>query len=263
MSAVDRFRELHASGLFVMPNPWDIGSARLLVHVGFPALATTSSGHAGSLGRLDQHVSRDELVAHAEAMANAVDVPLNIDSEHCFPDQPGGVARTVQLLGETGAAGCSIEDYDPATGSILPFEVAVDRVAEAAAAARASGLVVTARAENRLHGITDLDDTIRRLVAYGEAGAEVVYAPGLVELPEIERVVGEAGRPVNVLALPAAPPVSQLAAAGVRRISTGGALAWAAYGALVKAGRELLESGTTSYFAGSLSWADRSAAWEA
>ena len=263
MSAVDRFRELHASGLFVMPNPWDIGSARLLVHVGFPALATTSSGHAGSLGRLDQHVSRDELVAHAEAIAGAVEVPVNVDSEHCFPDQPGGVSRTVQLLGEAGAAGCSIEDYDPTTDSILPFEVAVDRVAEATAAARASGLVVTARAENRLHGINDLEDTIRRLTAYGEAGAEAVYAPGLVDLAEIERVVREVGRPVNVLALPAAPPVSELAAAGVRRVSTGGALAWAAYGALVKAGRELLENGTTSYFAGSLSWADRSTSWEA
>ena len=260
MAAVDQFRRLHVSGTFVMPNPWDIGSARLLEHLGFPALATTSSGHAASLGRLDQRVRRDELLAHAEAIAGAVAVPLNVDSEQCFPSEPGGVARTVELLGETGASGCSIEDYDQASAAILPFDLAVERVADAVRAATASGLVVTARAENHLHGVADLDDTIRRLTAFGQAGAEVVYAPGLVEAADIERVVREVGRPVNVLALPKAPTVGQLAALGVRRISTGGALAWVAYGALVKAGRELLDDGTTSYAAGMLSGADRSAA---
>jgi len=262
MSAVDRFRELHAEGLFVMPNPWDVGSARLLAYLGFPALATTSSGHAGSLGRLDQHVTRDELLAHAEAIAGAVDIPLNVDSENCFPGEPGGVTRTVTLIGETGAAGCSIEDYDPTSDVILPFDEAVARVAQAVEGAAASGIVVTARAENHLHGVNDLDDTIRRLTAYGEAGAGAVYAPGVVQPADIERLVKETGRPVNVLALPKTPPVGELAALGVRRVSTGGALAWAAYGAAARAGRELLEQGTTSYFEGSLSGADRSGAFE-
>lgn len=261
MSVMRQFRDLHATGMFVMPNPWDIGSARLLQQLGFPALATTSSGHAASLGRLDQHVTRDELLAHAEAIAAAVDVPVNIDAEDCFADQPGGVERTVTLIGTTGTAGCSIEDYDPRAGAILPFEVAVERVAAAVAAARSSGLVVTARAENLLHGITDLDDTIARLQAYGAAGAEVLYAPGLVKIADIARVVAEAGRPVNVLALPGVPAMPELAAAGVRRVSTGGSLAWVAYGSLVEAGRELLERGTTSYLAGSLKATERNAAF--
>jgi 2-methylisocitrate lyase-like PEP mutase family enzyme len=262
MSALDRFRDLHAAGTFVMPNAWDIGSARLLEQLGFVALATTSSGHAGSLGRLDQHVSRDELVAHAEALATSVGVPLSVDAEGCFPDEPGGVERTVSLLATTGAAGCSIEDYDPRTGTILPLDVAVERVAEAVAGARTGGLVLTARAENVLHGINDLDDTIARLVAYGEQGADVLYAPGLAERADIERVVREAGRPVNVLARAGAPSVPELADAGVRRVSTGGALAWVAYGALMEAGRELLERGTTSYLSRSLTAADRVAAFD-
>ena len=175
-----------------MPNPWDIGSAKLLASMGFEALATTSAGLAWSLGKLDMQVTRDELVAHVGRIADATPLPLNVDSERCFPDEPGGVAETVRLLADAGAAGCSIEDFDPATGEIEPLEVAAGRVAIAAGAAP---LVLTARAENHLHGIDDLDDTIARLVAYRDAGADVVYAPGLADLDAIKRVVDEVGVP--------------------------------------------------------------------
>lgn len=254
-----QFRALHATGTFVMPNPWDSASARLLASLGFPALATTSSGHAATLGRTDQHVSREELLAHAEAIARAVDIPLNVDAEHCFADDPAGVARTVELLAQTGAAGCSIEDYDPVRQGIEPVEVAVERVAAAAQVASSHGLVLTARAENHLYGGGDLDDTIARLSAYGAAGADVLYAPGLVHLDEIARVVAEVGRPVNVLLLARGPSVPELATVGVRRISTGGALARVAYGALVRAGRELQETGTATYAADAISGADLAA----
>src|SRR5688572_28398615 len=140
----DRFRALHRDGLFVMPNAWDIGSARLLVSLGFQAIATTSSGHAASLGRADQEVSRDELLSHVEALAASVDVPVSVDAERCFADDPGGVARTVELLAVAGAAGCSIEDYEPATKSIDAIDVATERVAAAAEAARKHDLVLTA-----------------------------------------------------------------------------------------------------------------------
>ena len=169
-----RFRELHADGIFVMPNPWDVGSAKLLASMGFEALATTSAGLAWSLGKLDMQVTRDELVAHVGRIADATPLPLNVDSERCFPDEPGGVAETVRLLADAGAAGCSIEDFDPATGEIEPLDVAAGRVAIAAGA---GPLVLTARAENHLHGIDDLNDTIARLVAYRDAGADVLYAP--------------------------------------------------------------------------------------
>ena len=229
-----------------MPNPWDVGSAKLLASMGFPALATTSAGLAWSLGKLDMRVTRDELVPHVAALAAATPLPLNVDSERCFPDDPGGVAETVRMLAEAGAAGCSIEDYDPATDSIDPIEVAAERVAVAAGAAP---LVLTARAENHLHGVDDLDDTIARLVAYRDAGADVVYAPGLADVGSISRVVDEVGIPVNVLALPTGPTVSELGAAGVRRVSTGGALAKAAYGALLAGARELHDDGTSRYSA--------------
>jgi 2-methylisocitrate lyase-like PEP mutase family enzyme len=246
MDVRSRFHELHAgTRLFVMPNPWDVGSARLLESLGFEALATTSSGFAASLGRLDQHVSRDELVAHVAAITAATSVPLNVDSENCFPDAPGGVAETVRLLREAGAGGCSIEDYDPRLDRIEDFDAAVARVSEAAGAA--DGLVLTARCENFLHGRPDLDETIARLVAYRDAGAHCVYAPGLRDLGDIKRVVDETGVPVNVLLLPNGPSTSELDSVGVRRASTGGALAAASYGTLVAAGRELLERGTSTY----------------
>ena len=243
----ERFRSLHGDGLFVMPNAWDVGSARLLAALGFEAVATTSSGHAASLGRPDQHVTRDELLAHVEALGAAITVPLSVDAERCFGDDPFGVGHTVGLIAEAGAAGCSIEDYDPRRDAIDPADLAVERVGAAAEAARRHGMVLTARAENHLHGVDDLDDTIARLVAYREAGAEVVYAPGLVEEDAIRQLVERVQAPVNVLALRHGPPVPRLAALGVRRVSTGGGLARAAYGALLTAARELRSAGTSTY----------------
>jgi 2-methylisocitrate lyase-like PEP mutase family enzyme len=250
----DRFRALHHEGLFVMPNPMDVGSARLLASMGFPALATTSSGHAASLGRADHGVRRDELLEHVSALAAAVDVPLNVDSERCFGDDPAGVAETVALLAEAGASGCSIEDFDPATGSIDPLEISVPRVAAAARAAREHGVVLTARAENHLHGVDDLDDTIARLRAYRDAGAEVVFAPGLVDSRQIRRLVQAVAVPVNVIAVRHGPSIPELATLGVRRVSTGGSLARAAYGAIASAADELRGPGTSTYLDGVLTW---------
>ena len=223
-TSTDRFRSLHAAGTFVMPNPHDLGSARLLAALGFTALASTSSGFAATLGRLDMSVSREELLTHVEALAAATDLPLNVDSERCYAEELAGVTETVELLAEAGAAGCSIEDWNPATGSIDPMDVAVERVGAAAAGADNTGIVLTARCENLLHGINDLDDTIARLRAYVAAGAEVVYAPGLADLGQIKTVVDAVGVPSNVLILPGGPSVAQLGEVGVRRISTGGLL---------------------------------------
>ena len=251
-----RFRALHErEQLFVMPNPWDIGSARLLASAGFEALATTSAGFAWSLGKLDQNVSRDELVAHVATLAAATDLPLNVDSERCYPDDPGGVTRTVELLAEAGAAGFSIEDYNPDTGDIDDVGLAAERVAEAAAAARRQDepLVLTGRAENHIRGVDDLDDTIARLIAYRDAGADVVYAPGLTDLTQIGRVVEAVKVPLNVLALASGPSLGELASSGVRRISTGSLLAGAAYGALLAGARELQEEGTSRYAEGGAS----------
>jgi 2-methylisocitrate lyase-like PEP mutase family enzyme len=245
-----RFRELHARPqLFVMPNPWDAGSARLLEHCGFEALATTSAGYAWSLGKLDQRVTRDELVAHVAELTSVTSLPLNVDSERCYPDDPGGVPATVELLAGAGAAGFSIEDYDPGSESIDDVGRAAERVAIAAEATSrlAEPMVLTARAENHIRGVDDLDDTIARLSAYRDAGADVVYAPGLTDVGQISAVVAAVGIPVNVLALPAAPRLSELAAAGVRRVSTGSLLAGAAYAALLVGAQELQTDGTSGY----------------
>ena len=242
-TSTDKFRSLHAEGIFVMPNPYDIGSARLLAALGFPALASTSSGFAATLGRLDMNVSRDELLDHISPLAAATDLPLNVDSERCYADDLAGVTETVELLAAAGAAGCSIEDWNPMTNAIDPIEVAVERVGAAVAGAANSGLVLTARCENHLHGIDDLDDTIARLQAYVAAGAEVVYAPGLADLGQIAAVVRAAGVPVNGLILPGGPSVAQLGEAGVRRISTGGLLSRIAHGAMVAAAERLREDG--------------------
>ena len=259
-----RFHELHArEQLFVMPNPWDVGSARILAALGFEALATTSAGFAWVLGKLDTQVTRDELVAHVAELAPATDLPLNVDSERCYPDDPGGVAETVRRLGVAGAAGCSIEDWTPVTGQIEDVGLATDRVAEAAVAARAFDppLVLTGRAENHLHGIDDLDDTIARLVAYRDAGADCVYAPWLSTAEQISAVVDAVDVPVNVLATPAVPPLPELAQLGVRRISTGSLLAGVAYGALAAASRALQSGSTSTYAAGRLSEDDKQAAF--
>ena len=262
MSVADRrarFRALHAGeSLFVLPNPWDVGSARLLAACGFEALATTSAGFAWSLGKLDQNVSRDELVAHVSSLAEATSLPLNVDSERCFPDDPGGVTETVAQLADAGAAGFSIEDYDPATHGIDEVGLAAERVAEAAEAAHRlpEPMLLTGRAENHLRGVDDLDDTIARLVAYRTAGADAVYAPGLRDIDQIAAVVEAVGAPVNVLALPGGPTIGELAAVGVRRVSTGSLLASAAYGTLQAGARELLETGTSQYAEGGLSGKD-------
>ena len=252
-----RFLDLHTnppaeptSGILVMPNAWDVGSAKIVVHSGAIALATTSSGHAGSLGKLDQQVTREEQFDHFVAMTAAVDVPVSVDSEDCFGEDADGVAETASMIAATDAAGFSIEDFDPRSNAIRPVDVATARVAAAKSAG--GDLVLTARAENFLYGITDLDDTIARLIAYRDAGADVVYAPGLQAAADIERVVSAVGCPVNVLALPGTPPIPELAGLGVARVSVGGLFAWAAYGALATATREVLTAGTTDYVAGIL-----------
>ena len=259
-----RFAELHArDGIFVMPNPWDAGSAKLLAGCGAEALATTSAGFAWTLGRLDGRVAREELVAHVAQVAAATPLPLNVDSERCFPDDPGGVAETVRLLGTAGAAGCSIEDWNPVEGRIEDVGLATERVAEAAQAARGFDppMIVTGRCENHLHGVDDLDDTIARLVAYRDAGADCLYAPWLSSIDQIEAVVDAVAVPVNVLATPATPPVPELARVGVRRVSTGSLLASAAYGALLAGARELLADGTSTYTRASMTQAEREAAF--
>ncbi len=256
MSVADRrarFRSLHAAeNLFVMPNPWDVGSARLLASRGFDALATTSAGLAWALGKPDQSVSRDELIAHVADLAAATPLPLNVDSERCYPDDPGGVSETVALLAEAGASGFSVEDYDPLADQIDDVAAAAERVAIAVEAAHElpDPLVVTARAENHIRGVDDLDDTIARLTAYRDAGADVVYAPGLADLAGIEAVVEAVGVPVNVLVLPGGPTVAELGSVGVRRVSTGGSLARSAYGALLEAARPLLSDPTAAYAPG-------------
>jgi 2-methylisocitrate lyase-like PEP mutase family enzyme len=243
----DEFRALHVPGQpLLIPNPWDVGSAKLLVSLGFTALATTSSGFAMTLGRFDGSVTRDEALEHARAIVGSVAVPVSADLENCFADEPAGVAATINAAVQTGLAGCSVEDW---SGSeIYPIELATERVRAAAEAANGN-LILTARAENHLHGKDDLADTIARLQAYQQAGADVLYAPGLTELTDIRSVLAEVERPVNVLAMPSIPPVSELAAAGVARVSVGGSFAFTALGALVAAARELREQGTYSYSA--------------
>jgi 2-methylisocitrate lyase-like PEP mutase family enzyme len=249
------FLRLHRPGdPLLLPNPWDQGSAKLLAALGFQALATTSSGFAATLGRADGSVSRDEALGHATAIVAATELPVSADLENCFAHDPDGVARTVILAAETGLAGCSVEDYSGDDGEpIYDAGLAAERVAAAAEAAHAgpARLVLTARAENHLHGRQDLADTIARLQAYQEAGADVLYAPGLTSLADIRQVVAAVDRPVNVLAMSGAPPVSELAAAGVSRVSVGGAFAFVALAALADAAAELRDMGTYGYLANS------------
>jgi 2-methylisocitrate lyase-like PEP mutase family enzyme len=251
----ERFLALHRPGQpLVMPNPWDAGFAKLLESLGFQGLATTSSGFAATLGRLDGSVTRDEALAHAAAIVAAVDVPVSADLENCFADDPAGVAETVTGAIATGLAGGSIEDFTgdrAGADPIYGIGEAADRVAAAAAVAHDGGLryVLTARAENYLHGRPDLDDTITRLQRYQEAGADVLYAPGITDAGDIRRLISSVDRPVNVIALPGGPTVAELAELGTARISIGGAFAWVAYGAVVEAGRELLDQGTYGYAA--------------
>jgi 2-methylisocitrate lyase-like PEP mutase family enzyme len=244
------FLDLHTPGEpLLLPNPWDIGSARILASLGFKALATTSSGFAASLGRPDMSVTREEALAHAAGIVASVDVPVSADLENGFGNSPEEVAVTVSAARTTGLAGCSIED---ATGRdddpIYPAALAAERIAAAADAA-GDDFVITARAENFLYGRPDLDDTIARLISFQQAGAHVLYAPGLTTAEQIRQVVEAVDRPVNVLALPGAPSIAELAALGVARVSTGGALGYVAYGALAQAATELRDTGTYGYLA--------------
>jgi 2-methylisocitrate lyase-like PEP mutase family enzyme len=247
-----RFTELHhGDGPLLLPNPWDVGSARLFATLGFQALATTSSGHAATLGRRDGGVSRDEALAHAASIVGATDLPVSADLENAFADDPAGVAETIRLAAGTGLAGCSVEDFtgredDP----IYDAGLAVERVAAAAEAAHDGPvrLVLTARSENFLHGRPDLADTIARLTSFEEAGADVVYAPGVTAAEDIRRLVESVDVPVNVLALPGVPPVAELAAIGVKRISVGSGFNLVGIAAVASAARELLDAGTYSFW---------------
>jgi 2-methylisocitrate lyase-like PEP mutase family enzyme len=243
------FLDLHVPGdPLLMPNPWDAGSARVLAALGFRALATTSAGFANTLGRPDGSVSRDEALEHAGAVVRAVDVPVSADLENGFADDPHGVAKTVRKAVAVGLAGCSVEDATGRPGDpIYSLEHAADRVAAAVDAAGGQ-FVITARAENFLHGRPDLAETIARLQRYQEAGAQVLYAPGITTAQQIKAVVHAVDRPVNVLALPGVPPVAELAELGVARVSVGSGFALTALGALVIAGRELLEQGSYGFW---------------
>ncbi|HEX6219783.1 MAG TPA: isocitrate lyase/phosphoenolpyruvate mutase family protein [Acidimicrobiia bacterium] len=254
-----RFAELHDEGTFLMPNAWDVGSARLLEALGFGAIATTSSGFAASLGRHDQHVSLEELVGHVASVAAAVDIPVSVDAEDGYADDDA-LEATVDALAEAGASGISIEDYRPGTG-LLDMSTAAERVGIYVEAANRHALTVTARAENHLYGVDELDDTVERVRSYASAGAHVVYAPGLVTSDRLSRLVAATEKPTNALLLPGGPTVAEMREIGVRRLSTGGALAFVAYGAAARAGRELLEEGTQDYITGALSATDRQRAF--
>lgn len=247
------FKSMHERpGVFVIPNPWNAGTARILTALGFEALATTSAGFAFSLGRRDSAaaLSRDEVLANAKEIVDATHLPVSADLEDGYGSAPEACAETVRLATAAGLVGGSIEDATgDAENPIFEFNHAVERVAAACEAARELPFVLTARAENFLHGRPDLDDTIRRLQAFEEAGAEVVYAPGLPSLEAIRTLCESVARPVNVV-MGLRPPVfsvEELQEAGVKRISVGGAFARAALGAFVRAAREVKEKGTFTF----------------
>jgi methylisocitrate lyase len=261
---VQRFHELHRSGCFVIPNPWNVGSARLLVQLGFPALATTSSGFAWSIGRQDRHITLDLALGHLRELASAVDVPINADFEDGFAVEPEDVAANVTRAAETGVAGLSIEDstHDPAR-PLFDFELAVERVAAARHAIDESGTGVLLVGRTEAGGKLSLAERIRRLTAYAEAGADCLFAPGLRSLADIRAVVeGVAPKPVNVLVNGDFATVAQLADIGVRRISVGGALARAAWGGFLGAAREIAEHGTFRGLSATVSSDEIEAAFE-
>ncbi len=241
-----RFRALHEGEAFLIPNPWDAGSARTLAALGFEALATTSSGFAMTLGRPDGNVTLDELVAHVSAIDRATSLPVSVDLENGFGAAPEDAAKAIVRAAAAGAVGGSIEDYDPA-GELYAFDHALERVAAACEAAQSLDFpfTFTARAENHLRGNPDLDDTIARLQAFEQAGADVLYAPGLREIGQIRAICEALDKPVNVLAHPSL-TVAEIVAAGARRISVGGSLAWVANEALVAAAERIRDSGDLS-----------------
>jgi 2-methylisocitrate lyase-like PEP mutase family enzyme len=265
---VDAFRALHQrDAIFVVPNPWDVGSARILAGMGFEALATTSAGMAFALGASEGSVSPQQTLDHCRSIVEATPLPVTADLEKGFGDSPESVADTIRAAAETGLAGCSIEDYtqrrdDP----IFDFALAVERIAAAAEACRAlpGDMLLTARAENFLWQRADLDDTIRRLQAFSNAGADVLYAPGLPDIDSVRRLCAEVDKPVNVVTgLPGRRfRLDELADAGVKRVSIGGAFARAAYGSLVSAAREITGQGSFTFADGLIGFAELDAFFE-
>jgi 2-methylisocitrate lyase-like PEP mutase family enzyme len=248
------FRALHEGPPFVIPNPWDAGSARMFEALGFKAVATTSSGFAFTLGRPDGGVTLDEVIEHTHALSSAVGIPVSVDLENGYGAAPGDAARAVGAAAGAGAAGGSIEDWDSETG-LYSLEAAAERIAAAAEAAAATGFVLTARAENHIRGNPDLDDTIARLRAYEGAGADVLYAPGLRTPEEIRAVCDAVSKPVNVLAFPGM-QMSELVDAGVQRISVGGQLTWVAAAAAAEAAVKIRDDGDFSGLAARLQGTD-------
>lgn len=240
------FRELHAGKAFVIPNPWDAGSARVMAALGFKALATTSSGFAFTLGRLDGQATLDEVVEHAAALDQATDLPISVDLENGYGPDPESAAVAILRVAEVGAVGGSIEDYDPA-GRIYELRHAAERIVAASEAAHRLEFpfTLTARAENHIRGHPDLKDTIARLQAFEAAGADVLYAPGLRTVDEIRAVCEAVSKPVNVLAVPGL-TFADLAAAGARRVSVGGGLTWVAVRAMVDAAQAIRDAGDFS-----------------
>jgi 2-methylisocitrate lyase-like PEP mutase family enzyme len=256
------FRALHErAGCFLIPNPWNAGSAKILSALGFEALATTSAGYAFNAGLPDSplELTRDGILENAKSIVDASDLPVSADLQNGFGDAPESCAETIRLAAKTGLAGGSIEDSSGAASDpIYDFELAVERVAAAAEAARDCHFLLTARAENFLCGRPDLDDTIRRLRAFAEAGADVLYAPGLPGLEAIREVCASVSKPVNVLMglKGATYSVNEIAAAGAKRISVGGSLARAALGAFVRGAREMQDKGTFTYAQDAISHAE-------
>jgi 2-methylisocitrate lyase-like PEP mutase family enzyme len=242
----ERFRALHESGSFIIPNPWDAGAAKVMEALGFEALATTSSGFAFTLGRLDGNVTLDEVIEHTRVLAEATNIPVSVDLENGYGPDPEQAALAITNAAEAGAAGGSIEDFDPG-GELYELERAAERVAAAAAAARGLDFpfTLTARAENHIRGNPDLDDTIARLQAYEQAGADVLYAPGLRTADEIRAVSEATSKPLNVLALGNL-AMAEMAEAGARRISVGGGLTWVAVGAMAAAAEAMRDQGDFS-----------------
>ncbi len=240
----------HGDSPLLMANAWDAGTAKSFAHLGFQALATTSAGFAAVLGRHDGNVTRDESINHAADLIAATPLPLNADLENGFADSPEDVAETYRIAAAAGISGSSIEDWDPHRSEIYDLGLARARVEAAAEAAHAGEvrMVLTARAENLLRGVDDLADTIVRLQAYQEAGADVLYAPALTSRADIAQVVGSVDLPVNVLALPGVPSVAELAEIKVARISVGSGFSLVAYGAIAIAAKELLEQGTYGFW---------------
>jgi 2-methylisocitrate lyase-like PEP mutase family enzyme len=254
------FSELHKSKeAWVIPNPWDVGSAKLLEGLGFKALATTSSGFAYTLGRVDGEVSLEEKLEHCRLISSATDIPLNADFEKGFCDNVHVMADNIKRVIETGIAGCSIEDYSRESKSLYEFSHAVERVAKAAEVIATTGIpvVLTARSENLLRGVDDVEDTVKRLQAFSAAGADVLYAPGINSLELLSQITAELNKPFNVLAsfIPSA-TVTQFSQAGATRISVGGSLNYAAINPLLIAGNEILTKGTFNWLAQAASGAE-------